>query len=339
MQRSILAWLDALIAVCDHEGKQSAAASQLDVARRTINNHVNNLERALGVELFDKASKRPTAAALALVDWARRANLELQDEIRRIQHTTVRVAMTSHISRNYLEAILQRFWAGKSDCQRESVVALDRRADDVTRHVLDGRADIGVGPLPARPDERREIDATIVFPSKLTFIASPGRMKGTHPTWKWSLGQPWVVHEERTATRTLFDDLVEDQRRNDPDLPHQNIVVEATDVMLLIDYVRADFGISFIARGPVIDRAIDDLAVFDLPQISRSGAGGLDPAHGLGVGVFWRRRGPGDALPAHIRRFVKAAEEEIGKFLGQGRPLQLASEETSPASSRRPSAL
>src|SRR5215218_86161 len=68
--------LAALVAVADH-GTFSAAADALHTVQSNVSSHVANLEKELGAPLVDRAAGCLTTEGLAVVERARRVQVEL----------------------------------------------------------------------------------------------------------------------------------------------------------------------------------------------------------------------------------------------------------------------
>jgi LysR family cyn operon transcriptional activator len=109
-------WLQSLVAVAD-EGGFANAASALQVAQPTVTGHIKDLERSLGVPLFDRRSRpvRLTDAGTAFIRHARLILAEVDSGLQSVRHErhgrvggTVRLGTYASATIGYIPHLLQR---------------------------------------------------------------------------------------------------------------------------------------------------------------------------------------------------------------------------------------
>ena len=106
--------LRVLVAVVDHGGFTSAAEA-LHIAQPAVSQQVKALESSLGMELIDRATKRPTAAGEILITHARSAMRELEtaalevSELDGLKRGTVRIGAIHWLEPLDLPALLGAF--------------------------------------------------------------------------------------------------------------------------------------------------------------------------------------------------------------------------------------
>jgi DNA-binding transcriptional LysR family regulator len=109
-------WLQSLVAVAE-EGGFANAAKALQVAQPTVTGHVKDLERSLGVPLFDRRSRpvRLTDAGTAFIRHARLILAEVDSGLQSVRHErhgrvggTVRFGTYPSATNGYIPHLLQR---------------------------------------------------------------------------------------------------------------------------------------------------------------------------------------------------------------------------------------
>lgn len=151
--RMKLSQLKMLIAVAD-AGSFSAAAQQLDCTQSRISHAIGELERTLGARLLERGrdGSAPTDAGQRVLEKARqmmRLEASLLDAARKGRELAghVRIAcfrsVGTHLLPHALEALAHEYPGIRVDIDD----GCDERGD-VTKAVLQGRADIGIAQLP-----------------------------------------------------------------------------------------------------------------------------------------------------------------------------------------------
>lgn len=152
-----LSQLKMLVAVAD-TGSFSAAAAQLDCTQSRVSHAIGELERGLGVRLLARArdGSTPTDVGLRVLDKARQM-LRLEAGLAEVARDgrelagRVRIAcfrsVGTHLLPHVLEALAHEYPGIRIDIDD----GCDERGD-VTKAVLDARADIGIAQLPVEPE-------------------------------------------------------------------------------------------------------------------------------------------------------------------------------------------
>ncbi|MDM0036872.1 LysR substrate-binding domain-containing protein [Variovorax sp. J22P271] len=141
-----------LLAVADH-GSLRAAAREIGIAQPAMTRSIQELERELGVALFERRSRGivPTAIGEAFIRRARSVDNELlraRDEVaqlRGLTHGSVRVALSMVPHMALLPEVLRPFRQRFPDVRLD---ILDAVFPTVAAEVQDGTIDCYVGPPP-----------------------------------------------------------------------------------------------------------------------------------------------------------------------------------------------
>lgn len=274
--------LEYLAAVADSP-TWAAAADQVGVSASALSQGLAELERRVGVQLFESHGRRRLLrnAAEPVLDHARRVMAltgDLVEWSRRLssgQSGTVRLGMIDVAAVVHYPAALQAFRAERPDVELTMSVAPSSALLDDLR---DGMLDLVVCVAP--PVVRPGIETTSLFAEPLRVIAPPHVSIGQPATWG-----PWVMFPGDSHTRQLVIDqlrilgapLVIAAESHQPDVLHQMVriglgwavlpVAQATtgregsadDVAAGAELVRRQVVLARRA-GSVYDPAVDELA-------------------------------------------------------------------------------
>jgi len=155
-------------------GSFAAAADHLCVTQSTISMRIRELEKHLGVELFDRSSRvaQPTATALELMQYARRLlglNTELKQKIMSAQAFTgqVRIGVAEIVSLTWLPKFIE---AVSSTFPRVRLEIDQMLTSDLMSHIRKGAFDLIIAP--GREPEPGLNTASLGF-VEFSWMASP----------------------------------------------------------------------------------------------------------------------------------------------------------------------
>src|SRR5688500_15492917 len=166
--------LAAFRAVAD-AGSVGRGADKLLVSQPAVSKHIRQLERTLGVTLFDRTPKgvRATAAGELLADYARRI-FSLAEEaeqavadLRGLRRGKLAIAASPTLGVYFLPELLVRFRRQFPD------VTLGVEVENSTvlqRRLLDGDVELGFSEV---QPQRREIESHVFMHDQLIAVASP----------------------------------------------------------------------------------------------------------------------------------------------------------------------
>jgi DNA-binding transcriptional LysR family regulator len=211
-------------------------------------------------------------------------------ELRGEDRGRLAVAMTSYIVQNYAEHLLGEF---RSAFPNVALRLYTGDAAAVVSMVEAGYADFGICP-PLTSAKRLLVGARA--PIRFEILASPDwRLEKRPVTWKKLVEKPFVVTDRSSMTRQALEQLLRRQNL----LSKLHIAAEVSNLDLMIDAVRAGFGIALFPVGPRTAGDLQGLSRRNPPP----GVPRIDNA------VLWRS----DVyLPRYMRGFAQLAK----KFLG-----------------------
>ncbi|ALL76834.1 hypothetical protein AD006_18740 [Pseudonocardia sp. EC080610-09] len=203
--------LRAVVAVHD-AGGFTAAAHTLHVAQPSLSRVVADVERRLGVRLFERTTRRlePTPAGNAVVAAARRALDAVESELRHVdgflggREGAVRIATLPSLAAILLPGVVSAFRGARPGVRTEMSDAL---ADEVLERVRTGRADLAVTVLPDDGAAPPDLLATPVAADRFCALVPPDHRLAGRPTLRWADldGEPLVDFDPTTSIRQHVD--------------------------------------------------------------------------------------------------------------------------------------
>ena len=201
--------LGLFLAVVD-EGTFTAAARAVHLSQPALSQAIGELEREVGVELFQRIGRRVTltAAGAALVEPARQTQRDLAN-------ARAAVAAVAGLDAGHLDLVALPTLAVEpvarivGDFRRAHPAVTIRLADpddpaEVVRIIRSGAAELGITDAPATPTglvqtRLADLQVVLAFP--------PGRVKPPSPFPLRELhGTPMITTPPGTASRRLLDD-------------------------------------------------------------------------------------------------------------------------------------
>jgi len=229
--------LEYLVAAVD-ETSWKAAAAQVGVSPSALSQGIGELERRLGVRLFDKQGRRrvPTAEAEAAVMHATRILAEMRELSRWAEEA--RGGGTGQLSIGMIDtAAIHHFGDTLANFRREhpalKVRLLVQPSNILLEYLRAGEVDAVVCVDPD-PDERFALEPLIGEP--LHAYAPPDTRVGPPATWG-----PWVSFPEASRSRSLAA-----RRLRSKGIPFE-VVAESSQPAVLKEMVRLGMGWTVLA--------------------------------------------------------------------------------------------
>jgi DNA-binding transcriptional LysR family regulator len=263
--------LDYLVAV--HEAPTwGDAATAVGVTPSALSQGLAELERRLGVALFERDGRRrvPTEAAATVLDHAHAVLARTHDLARWAERRragtagAVRVGMIDAAATIHGAAGLSAFRAARPEVDLRLQVA---PSAELLRALVAGRLDVVVCVAPAIVPEG--VAATTLLAEDLAVYAPPGR-----PTRTWG---PWVTYPVGSQTRALVLDAL--RRAGRP----LDVVAESHQPDVLAQMVALGLGWSILPvaqverSGVALHRVGSDPFVCRTLVIARRADGPADP--------------------------------------------------------------
>jgi LysR family hydrogen peroxide-inducible transcriptional activator len=294
--------LGALVAVADHRSF-SAAARALHTVQSNVSTHVARLERELAVTLVDRASGQLTAEGDAVVERARRIQLELEALVADVAAVNseisgvARIGVIGTTARWLVPPLLE---AMAAEYPGVRVVVVDATTTSLLPQVHSGQLDLAVLALPVHDPD---VDSDLLFEEELLVIAP--------------LGHPLAAETRVTLAQLAEHDLLLEPPgtafRDDLDAQASVAGVTLT-TKAEVDGMRLVASLAFEGFGAAV---LPASAAPRLPPVSSGERPwkivGVDGLTRRSVGLVRRRRGlpsaPARALTEVLRRTVSAEAE------------------------------
>ena len=191
------------------EGSVTLGAERLHISQPAVSKQLQELERALGMPLFDRLPRgvRLTEAGELLEGYARRLfGLEAEAEaalaeLRGLERGTLSVGASMTIGGYLLPDILARFHRKYPGIALRLEIA---NTEEVEQRLMDGTLDVGLteGFL-----EHPELEASVFREDEMVVIAPPGHpLLSEEPVTAARLClEPFLVREEGSGTRAVVE--------------------------------------------------------------------------------------------------------------------------------------
>ncbi|MDD5167464.1 MAG: selenium metabolism-associated LysR family transcriptional regulator [Syntrophales bacterium] len=189
----------------------SAAAAALFLTQPATSTQVKLLENYYDVKLFDRHGQKIqlTDPGLTLFDYAEKlftisneADLFLKD-VQGLKSGTLRINASRTLGVYYLPDIINEYTAKYRNI---SVIMDLNNSEDVRKHILDFKADIG---FLASADETEKLVYRPFIKENMVLIVSPKHELAQQKSVKLSRlnGQSFIMREKGSGTRTAIEEL------------------------------------------------------------------------------------------------------------------------------------
>jgi DNA-binding transcriptional LysR family regulator len=188
-------------------GSMTLGAERLDISQPAVSKQVQELERALGVHLFDRIGRRVhlSQAGEILADYARRLFAlaheakEAMVDVRAVGRGRLVIGASTTIGTYLLPGVLAEFW--RRHPKVELLVEIGN-TEQVHRRLAGLDLDVG---LTEGFVEEEELDAEVFHRDELVVIASPGHPLAKKPRVLLSAVQqePFILREPGSGTRAV----------------------------------------------------------------------------------------------------------------------------------------
>jgi LysR family transcriptional regulator, carnitine catabolism transcriptional activator len=235
--------LRTVVEVADHGGF-TAASRSLRVAQSSLSRTVLDVERRLGVTLFERSTRHvvPTRDGEEFVALARHVLSEFDGAMEHFsgylsgRRGSVSVAALPSLAATLLPPVLSAYRAAWPEV---AVTVHDGLSREVLDKVLTGAVDFAVT---VAPDVPPQLTATRIAVDRFVCIFAPGHRfdRRRRVTWEDLEGEPFVAFDLSSSIRTHTDRVLgEAQVRTGP-------TTEARNIGAVAGLVGADLGVSAV---------------------------------------------------------------------------------------------
>jgi len=286
-------WLDAFLAVVDHQNIASAA-DHLEIKPAAVLSSLRNLEDSLHVTLFERTPNAivPTSLGRSIAQYVKLARSYMRnacDEISNMQG--VHVGHVSIGTMPYTRTMIVPRAINQllADHPELDISTHDGPLDDLVAALRCGDIDVMVGALHG-PGSDGALSEEPLFEDQLSII-----VRAQHPLtradkvdWKDLLQYPWVLPRHGTTTREMFEFVVNSRQEEKP-----SHVVETSSLVLLRGLLMESDRISARSRHQIMYEERSGLLAtlpVDLPETR------------LPIGITTRAR---SVLAPAVETFIK----------------------------------
>jgi len=188
-------------------GSMTLGAERLDISQPAVSKQVQELERVLGVHLFDRMGRRVhlSQAGEILADYARRlfalaheAETAMAD-VRAAARGRLAIGASTTIGSYLLPGVVAEFW--RRHPRVELLVRIEN-TEQVHRRLAGHELDLG---LTEGLIEEEELDAEVFHQDELVMIAAPGHRLAGQPRVPLSAvrEEPFILREPGSGTRAV----------------------------------------------------------------------------------------------------------------------------------------
>ena len=245
-----------LVAVAE-DGRLGRAAERLRVAQSALSRQIQDLERELGVALFERTSRglRVTPAGLAFVDHARRALAEVEAGRRAAQAAALDGAVLRLALPDWASGVRRVSAALAAFRQRTpaSTVTLDPTPWPLHPAALrEDRIDVGFGIGVAPSDFAPDLDATWLADESSSYVLLPA----THPlaprehVTLAELGDLPLLVPGRDVNPVLYDHMVGAARSGGVE---PRIALAPASFAACVSFIAAGAGWTFVTQSTLVD--------------------------------------------------------------------------------------
>jgi DNA-binding transcriptional LysR family regulator len=188
-------------------GGMTLGAERLDISQPAVSKQVQELERALGVHLFDRIGRRVhlSQAGEILADYARRLFAlareaeEAMADVRAVERGRLVIGASTTIGTYLLPGVVAAFWRRHPNVELLVEIA---NTEQVHRRLAGLEFDLG---LTEGFVEEGELDAEVFHHDELVVIAAPGhRLTGSHRVPLRAIQEePFILREPGSGTRAV----------------------------------------------------------------------------------------------------------------------------------------
>jgi len=236
-----------VVVLVNDAGSFTTAADQLRQAQSSLSRTVLEVERRLGVKLFDRTTRRlaPTAEGREFVAIARATLATVEANLRHFagfldgQHGKVRIATLPSLAAILLPTVISAYR------QRHPQVELsieDALADEVLERVRGGTVDLAVTVVSALAQPLGDLDVTPVVADQFCCIFPPSHRfaDGADLCWSDLADEPFISFDATTSIRQHVDRALADAGAR------PRTVINARNIAAIAGLVAAELGVSVV---------------------------------------------------------------------------------------------
>lgn len=229
----------------------SVAAQKLSITQPAVSAQIHNLEKDLGVKLFNRVGKNIslTEAGEVLRGYSRRIFRLLEeagavmDDLRLVRRGTLKIGTTTTYAGHIMPPLLSRF---KAEFPMVKVVLHEGSSLDIAKRVAKLELEVAVV---AYSGTLKNVQFELLRQEELVLVLPPGHALAARQSIpaKSLAREKFILREKGSSTRLITRDLFRRHRINPP------VVFETSNVDFIKEQVAHGMGLSFLTRSAVAD--------------------------------------------------------------------------------------
>jgi DNA-binding transcriptional LysR family regulator len=265
-------------AVAEH-GSFTRAAAVIGLRQPTLSQQIQQMEKALGVPLFDRARRRCrlTAAGEMLLPYVRRVLAEMEnlrsslDDLSDLRRGSLTIAVLPALTHRLLPLALAKFHATHPGIK---VRVLEMSVDEMERALMVGTVELGIGHVPPSEPSLR---AQTLYAEELVAVVARSDLLATKSvaTLDEIAARPLLAPPPGFGTRTLLLKAFAKARRT----PHFALELSSVDVLLHL--VAKGGGVGLVPASALWGRNDVDYAVVRITRPTPKRQIGFLTLHGV----------------------------------------------------------
>jgi len=248
------------------QGSFTRAAAVIGLRQPTLSQQIHQMEKALGVPLFDRARRRCrlTPAGEILLPYVRRVLGEMEnlrsslDDLSKLKRGSLTVAVLPSVTHRLLPLALEKFREGYAGIR---IKLLEMSVDDMERALVAGTVELGIGCVPPAETSLR---GQSLYPEELVAVVRADDPLARHAsvTVEELALRPLLAPPPGYGTRTLLLKAFAKVRR-----PPQ-LALELSSVDMLLHMVAAGSGTGIVPASALWGRT-DSPKTYAVLRITR----------------------------------------------------------------------
>jgi DNA-binding transcriptional LysR family regulator len=264
-------------AVAEH-GSFTRAASVIGLRQPTLSQQIHQMEKALGVPLFDRARRRCrlTSAGEMLLPYVRRVLSEMEnlrsslDDLSELRRGSLSIAVLPSVTHRLLPLALARFHQEYSGIQ---IKILELSVDDMERALISGTVELGIGVVPPAETSLR---GQVLFSEELMAVVPALDPLADEPSVNLEdlRDRPLLAPPPGYGTRTLLLKAFAKTRRA------PQFALELSSVDVLLQMVESGGGAGIVPASALWGRPSRDYVALRITRPALKRQIGLLTLHG-----------------------------------------------------------
>lgn len=244
--------LDSFLAVVEYRSFTKAAES-LNLTQPAVSQHIRQLEKQLGVKLFDRGGKglRLTPEGAIVEKYANRLNnveSNMYNDLKnyRLHRNSLTVGMSHSSESNIIPEALARYSARRDNL---NITLISDSIKNLYQKLKNYEIDLGIAEGRVTDPE---LNSVVLDTDYLVVVVSPEHpLAGQNAvTLKELQKERLILRLPSSNTRKLFVSHLESRRMGLEDF---NVIMELDNIAMIKDLVRREIGISILVRSTCQD--------------------------------------------------------------------------------------